>query len=1350
MNNALYILEFTSKTFNRHCCHFNHMRLTTTLTTFCLAACALNASAAMLTWDPNQTSGANPGGSGNWDTTDTFWYNGTSDIAWSQTSTTSATMGAIFGGTDAAPGTYNVTNSAVQVAVTNLTINNNGYAFYGSAIYLANNDTLSVAANKTVTFNCGMAGGGASPFWVLGAGATMNVTGGMATGQQTRAAGAAGSAFNLTGNNTPAIFFILGNVNVSAGLLAPTSTLHVGYPFPSTINGVSYTTGTLTISGTGVVTANGNVMIIGRTGGTGTVNLNGGALNVGTTAAKPLAVNYDGSAGSSGTLNVSGGTLTVGSSTLNAVTSSAIDFFDTSESTGTTATMNQTGGTVLAWGGLYFGAGSGTPGTANLINTGGFLYLGKNGLAGNTVLPTLNINLSGGTVGALANWSTVLPITLGTTNGNITFQAADNNGSPFNISLACPLSGPGGLNVTGPGTVSLSGTNTYTGTTVVSNGTLAIVTGSTPNTNGSVTVDGTSGSSTLAMQVSSPGQSWYVSSLGFSNGTPSATFAFGSLAPSTSTASLQVSGNVSLTATPSVTISGTAIANGTYPLIKYSGTFSGALPGSVSVPGYISAASLTNNAATKTISLVVTGSTYNPALYWGVGNGVWDINTTTNWKQFSSAAKYQDGQAVVFDDSASGPSPITVTLNTIVNPLSITANNSSNQYTIGGSGSIAGSAAVTLLNNGSFALAGKNTYTGGTVVGSTSTLDINNGGNATSSAIGTGTLTLNAGATIDNTSGSNVTLAPSIPETWNGGFTYAGSSTNFNTGTGAATMNADVPITVNSNNLTIGGSITDNGLNYALSKKGNGSLTLAVANSFNGGFNVSSGLVNIGDPGALGTGTIKFSGGSIDNVTGAPLIMNLALSYVWGGSFSFLGSADLNLNVGLVSIPNGLGSITVNIVSNTLTTIGDIQNNNTSVIKTGNGTWAMTGGGSSLQSLGLFVTAGQVLLDKTSGQAITGGNNVGLTVQSGGFVQDEASFEIHSDSAVALPVNLFGGTYDLHGFNENIDKLALTTGGTLQNSAAATSTVNLISGYTASLTGADCQFEVDSAMGAITFQGPIGGSGSLVKTGAGTLNLLSNNVYTGDTVISNGTIALVNSGTLSNTDFIDLVTTNSLLDLSGETNSQTLTLQSGQVIGGFGTLNGSLDASSGGGVDPGSSTNIGTLTITGAAVLGGPNAMEINDTAHTSSQLAVTGSLAYGGTLTVGNLAGTPGLGDTFALFSAVSYSGSFASISLPPVSPGLAWDRSQLQTAASGSIRVVVPTQPHILGSALSGSTLTLHGGNGLAYEPFVVLQSPTLNAPLSTWTQAASGTFDASGNFNISFATSGPQEFYVIQLQP
>jgi autotransporter-associated beta strand protein len=1111
------------------------MRITSVISLLgvvCLTLGIGRASATQLIWDPLGNNGG--AGSGNWDTTaaNTVWWNGSADVLWAGTGTgNTPANGATFNGSDAPPGTYAISMDAVEVDVNSLIINNNGYTFSGAnAIYLASNDILSVAAGKTVTFNCNLAGSSASPFWVLGSGATMNVASNITTGQQLRLAGPANSAFNLTGAaNAPTITFILAPVNMTSGSLTAGNNFFIGYTDPATINGTAYTSGSLTITNA-TLTENSGIFIIARafggtSGGQGTLTLqNGAVVNIGTTAKENLDICYDGTSGDSATVNVQGGTLTVGALS-SPGSGSQIAFFAAAPSVaGATAVLNQTGGTINAWGGIVLGLDGGA-GSATVTNSGGALYIGPNGITkGGAYTGPFNITLSGGTVGDLTSpgWSSSLPMTLGTANGNITFNCENT------ITLSGALTGSGGLYVIG-GTLALSGANNYSGSTVVSNGALAVATSPSP-ISGSVTLDGSTGSPTLTVN-STPGDSWSIGGpLTFTNGTTALSFQFGALPPSPSVAPLQVTGDVAFNATPNLTVGGTEVAKGTYPLITYTGSTFGTLPTVTTWAGTASAGSIVNNLGAKTISLVVTGSSITAPLYWAAGNSTWDT-TSPNWKQSGAPADYTDGDAVIFDDTTSGTSPITVTLNTTVSPSSVTAHNSAKNYIITNTptGNISGSAALSVLGSGTVTLDGTNTYTGGTTI-SAGQLNINNGGDPTDgTAIGLGPLTINAGATIDNTSGSNVTLQAAIPETWNGNFTYLGSANSFNTGSGGVTLGNSLSITVNSNTFTVGSQIYDSGLNYALTKTGNGTLTLPVANNFGAGLTLSSGQLNLGDPGAAGYGVFTIESGAIDNSSGAEFLLTPA-SFVWSGSFSFLGTINLDLD-GTVVVPAGPGSITVNVVSNTLSTFGDIISGNTTVIKSGNGTWTITGAATSANNLGLVVSAGLVNLAKTANQAI-GAGHIGLTVQANALALDEYNYQIHSDSpSTPVPIVLSGGVWDLNGHNENVDQLSISSGGTLRNGAPASiSTLTTILGYTAMLSGTNCQFDVPAVDGILNFNGALGGTGSLVKTGLGLLNLNSNNTYTGNTTVSGGTLAL-SYPCLANTSTVT-VATNAMLQLN--------------------------------------------------------------------------------------------------------------------------------------------------------------------------------------------------------------------------
>ncbi|MBX3435533.1 MAG: autotransporter-associated beta strand repeat-containing protein, partial [Pirellulales bacterium] len=100
-------------------------------------------------------------------------------------------------------------------------------------------------------------------------------------------------------------------------------------------------------------------------------------------------------------------------------------------------------------------------------------------------------------------------------------------------------------------------------------------------------------------------------------------------------------------------------------------------------------------------------------------------------------------------------------------------------------------------------------------------------------------------------------------------------------------------------------------------------------------------------------------------------------------------------------------------------------------------------------------------------------------------------------------------------------------------------------------------------------------------------------------------------------------------------------------------------------------TGLQQLAITGnLTMIGGTLQLDLASTS-VYDVLKVDGALAAGGTLAVGLSEGfTPQLGDAFQVLEFGSATGAFGTLSLPALSPGLAWDASGLLT--SGFLEVV------------------------------------------------------------------------------
>jgi autotransporter-associated beta strand protein len=1142
------------------------------IATMALFSIATTGSGAVLFWDAGNTNNGAviDSGSGSWNidtTTNLNWNNGSANVNWTQTSTVVGLNGATFTGPDAPDGTYQVTVDGGQVAVTNLTINASGYAFSGSPIYLNLATPLFLIADgKSVVISNNVTGNNSTSEFRLGTnGAPATVTLlGTFTGFQPLFSSTNGSIFYLGGSGSNPEYsdgtaHVNADVRMTNGIWNSSGAFVIGRQRPGQTQPLN-ATGSFTVDGpTTVFNQNSDYLSLGRDSvwNATLIIQNGATLNdqISTANNNPgIGLPRPGSVGANNQswLKMYGGTLNMGSAGV--VNPMPIYLQDGGSSPGQISVLTQTGGVINAWGGIVMGGASATRtgGSAFVTNSGGYLYLGAKGgdglRAGANLPPTNRIVFSGGTVGALQSWNSPLPITLDTLNGNITFQCADPGLNPLNITLSGALTGPGGFNKTGGGQLTLLGVNSYVGSTVVSNGVLQLTTAITASTNGPVTLDGSAGSPDLMLKVSNQGHFWSVGTMSFASGSPTLDIQYSQVTPSTTVAAIQVNGDLNFTAMPNVVITNaSALALGTYPLIKYTGNSSGTAPTTVTLPtsGYCSGY-VSNSATAKTFFLVITQSTFSTALVWKTGDGNWDF-TSFNWKKSANPSiQYSDGNLVQFDDSSPSTN-IVVTLNTTVSPTDVSFNNLTNAFTIVGNGNLATSSGgnLELVGGGTVTLATTNTYTGGTIVSVGSLLNINSGGNGGGTPIGTGPLTLNANARLGTTAGSAIALQYPVPEQWNGNFSYVGTN-DLNMGSGAVTLTENTTVNVVTNNLTIGGAINDNGNSKQVIKTGNGTLTLAAGNNW-GGLQLQAGQLNLNSAGAAGFGAVTITGGSIDNTSSADVTLGAGAYHFSGipagGIFTFFGTTNLNLGAGSIDANNG--GLVLNVVSNVFRTEGDINGGNSVVTKTGNGTWQLAGVGPN-NSVVVTVNRGELDLARDAGRSIgTGGGGSyggshGLVVTSNALAVITGGSGSQIAAGNYVEVILDSGGLDLNGHDQGLDMIGMTNG-VLRNSAAGSSPTVTIIGTAGThptnaitLSGANCQFDVPTVDANLNVNSVVNGGGTLVKTGLGTVTLLQSNTYRGNITVSNGTLSV---------SYPDI------------TNSATVTVSTNSVLGNNGVLN---------------------------------------------------------------------------------------------------------------------------------------------------------------------------------------------------
>jgi fibronectin-binding autotransporter adhesin len=803
----------------------------------------------------------------------------------------------------------------------------------------------------------------------------------------------------------------------------------------------------------------------------------------------------------------------------------------------------------------------------------------------------------------------------------------------------------------GTGTLTLSGTNTYTGNTTVTNGVLALVnyasisssrgiivhSGATLDLSGLLTpftlnssTQSFAGNGVITGDVAvvsgtiSPGTS--IGSLRFASnlsvdgtgGTTTNLFEMGS----GTNDSIVVGGNLALTGTTVIKLvpTGPVINNGNYTLIQWGGTLTGDPSNFVlEYPPQTGTLLLVTNPVTKQFVLQVSGVASAANLTWR-GDGIfnaWDL-ATPNWRNGGSASVFTAGDSVTFDDTGSNNVP--VDLQIVAGPAAIVVRATNNYiFSTTSTGRLTGTGSLYKTNSGKLTLTTDNDYLGATTVAA-GTLQVGN--YIATGTLGAGDLT-NNGVVIFNR-GADLTFSSVIR------------------GTGTVVQDSvGTTLILSGANTFTGNLVASNGIVQTTTSAAVGAGTVVLASgTFLPGAQVNN-PINVVAGGTL-QGTLEIPVIGILSGTAGTLAVNNT-----GNGFRFAQTTNFTYNLP-IDLQSGARTIAFYNLGSTQTYTG--------VISGGGGLHrrAPTAGAAN-DTIGGHVVftapntyfAGTIMSEGNVGLGIDTVVDVdNVTVVSGPLGRGAVTF-----TPPAQPAAPFGyvALYGVGGPRVLANPINLNTaaGDLIQEGPRFDGAYNLtFSGAV----GVAAPYGLHVNNPVTEFSGGISGAGGFVKLGAGTLILSGDNSYSGDTRVSTGKL-LVQNTTGSGTGF-GIVTVNPGATLGGN-----------GTIAGVVTNNGTLAAG----------TSIGTLTLNSDLYINGNISVEVNKSVSPSNDLVVvSGTLANIGTGTVNvqNLGPALAVGNSFKIFSQAVVNGGALTIT----GGGVTWANN---LAVDGSISVATAAPP-------------------------------------------------------------------------
>ena len=684
------------------------------------------------------------------------------------------------------------------------------------------------------------------------------------------------------------------------------------------------------------------------------------------------------------------------------------------------------------------------------------------------------------------------------------------------------LSGSGSLALRGetdidPGKLTLSGANTYTGTTTVAYGTL-ILANPLAVQNSTLTMDVTKHGGVLTFDSTVSGQAFTFGGLaavasenGYNN------IALQDNATTPNPVALSVGNNNADTSYAGV-LSGSGslakIGTGTLTLTEantYSGTTT-VTAGTLTLAG----ANLCGGATILsggTLNLANQNAVQNSTVTLNGGTLAFDSSVTGHAFTFGGLAASVEGPAyrITLDDNAATPNAVALTVGN---------NNADTTY----AGRLLGSGSLIKSGSGTLTLSGANTYSGATTITS-GALNLSH-----PNAVQNSTVTMAGGGLVFDSSvtGNAFTFGGLAASSSGPGYDLALANN-------APTPNA-VALSVGYNNANTGyaGVLSGNG---SVTKVGAGTLTLAGANTYSGTTTVTAGLLTLAGAN-LCSGATTVSGGTLklanqNAVQNSTVTLNGGAlrfdSTVTGHAFTLGGlaasQAGLAYRITLEDNATTPNAVALTVGNNNADTLfaGSLLGKG-SLIKSGSGTLALpgqntykgattvTGGMLVIADGGNIAQSASVTVDSTSQ-----GTQAALTVD--GMVPSSVT------SMGAVTVGASGnGTLTIQNWGMVYVGGRYGTGTlTLASGSGSAGTLNIGSGDAAGMLAAAV---VNGGAGTatvnfnhsddFTFTPQLTGSLAVNQLGSGTTILTAANSHTGTTTISAGTLNLSNQYAVEN------------------------------------------------------------------------------------------------------------------------------------------------------------------------------------------------------------------------------------------